>query len=84
MITDKQTGLLRQKLQDILGMSGYDFSLSEPLADRGLDSLRSVQLIVELEELFDVTFDDDELLFENFATLDRISQMLGRKMTGIA
>jgi acyl carrier protein len=38
------------------------------LPDHGLDSMETVSLLVEMEEVFDVTFPDDLLVAETFQT----------------
>lgn len=37
-----------------------------PLADYGLDSLTAVNIVVDLEQRFDVTFPDDRILYAMF------------------
>ena len=59
------------KLQDILEVQ-EEIPVDEELNNWGLDSIRSVSLIVELEELYQIAFDDDELLYENFSTIEKI------------
>jgi acyl carrier protein len=44
-------------------------SLNEELANQGLDSFISMHLVIEFETRFEIVFDDEELLFENFATV---------------
>ncbi|KAA8785038.1 acyl carrier protein [Paenibacillus sp. 4624] len=62
-------------LQEILEISD-DIMPDENLEAIGLNSLKSIILIVKLEEGFEVTFNDEELLFENFSTINRIIQSL--------
>ncbi len=38
------------------------------LRDMGLDSLKTVELVVRIEDAFDVVFPDEALTFETFAT----------------
>ncbi|WP_189597519.1 acyl carrier protein [Paenibacillus elgii] len=49
------------------------------LGEHGLDSIKAVSLIVSLEEHFDITFDDGELLFENFSSINNIQEMINKK-----
>lgn len=46
----------------------------------GLNSTKAILLIVELEEYFDVTFEDNELLFKNFQSVHDISTLLKSKL----
>ncbi|MBD2847472.1 acyl carrier protein [Paenibacillus sp. IB182496] len=54
------------------------------LSTIGMDSMRSVALIVELEEAFDIVFDDEELMFENFSTIDKIAGRVLTKLVSAA
>ncbi|MED3575519.1 phosphopantetheine-binding protein [Cytobacillus praedii] len=38
----------------------------------GLDSLKTMRLLVEIENVFNIEFDDDDLNMEEFSTLERI------------
>lgn len=58
----------------------FALASTEDLSTYGFDSLRSVELIVDLEEHFDIEFDDEELLFNNFSTIDKIVEMVSNKL----
>jgi acyl carrier protein len=47
---------------------GADFTESLDLRDAGLDSLGIVDLLIALENAYDVKFTDDALTMETFAT----------------
>jgi acyl carrier protein len=51
----------------------------DPFADGMLDSLAIEQLIAFLEEKYRLTFDDDELVAENFASIDAVAALVDRK-----
>jgi len=56
------------------------FSYYCPLFHLGLDSICLLELIVELEEKFNIVFEDDELVVENFQTLSAlVSYIKGKK-----
>ena len=48
----------------------------------GLDSIGFINMIVVLEDTFNITVEDDELLMRNFATIHKIKEYLNQK--GIA
>jgi len=50
------------------------------LRSLGLDSMKSVALIVDLEETFGIIFDDDELIFEYFSTCNKIVERVENKL----
>jgi acyl carrier protein len=56
-----------------------ELSLDTDLNDIGLDSLNAIQLIVQLEETFDITIDDDELLYDNYDTVSKIIEIVNQK-----
>ncbi|WP_164744510.1 acyl carrier protein [Paenibacillus xylaniclasticus] len=49
------------------------------LIDEGLDSIKCIDLIVHLEMEFDIEFDDEDLVIENFSTIHKISKQLTDK-----
>jgi acyl carrier protein len=56
-------------LQTNLGLPGErPLDYDTPLADYGLDSLTAVNIVVDLEQRFDVTFPDDRIMFAMFHT----------------
>ncbi|MGW4790861.1 acyl carrier protein [Nonomuraea sp. NPDC004297] len=59
-----------------------DFPGTDPLVDHGLDSLGSVQLTLNLEDAFGLVFEDDEISFENFSTIEGITQLIVAKLGG--
>nr|BCJ78236.1 acyl carrier protein [Niallia circulans] len=46
----------------------------------GLDSVTAVNLIVSLEGVFGITFNDDELIVENFSTVKKITEHVSAKL----
>ena len=54
----------------------------DPLAMGLLDSLAVEQLVVFLEKEFKLTFDDDELVEENFESIDAVVNLVEAKRRG--
>lgn len=55
-----------------------DTNLEEKI---GLDSIKLVQIIIQLEEVFDICLDDDEDLDpDNYTTLKSISNLIKNKL----
>lgn len=52
-----------------------------PLADLGLDSMRAVDLLFDLESTFDVVFPDSLLTAETFASVGSLHSAI-RKLAG--
>ncbi|OXM83877.1 acyl carrier protein [Paenibacillus rigui] len=81
---DSITNFVRSKVKEIL-QTEEALTLDQELASLGMDSFNSMNLVIEFEKEFGIIFDDEELLFENFATLrhmsDRICSKLGADLT---
>ncbi|KAA0782851.1 phosphopantetheine-binding protein [Bacillus cereus] len=69
-------------LEEILEIE-REILFDEDLSMVGLDSLNSVNLILSLEETFNIQFEDEELLFENFTTVSKIVDMIDEKLVNI-
>lgn len=48
------------------------------LTDLGLESIKFIQLIVAIEEEFDVEISDDDLILDNFQSLEKLYYTLGK------
>lgn len=63
-------------LKNLLEKEGYkdflEINLDSDLADFGLNSLIFIKLVVELENQFKVTFDEDKLDYKKFLNLDEL------------
>ncbi|MFF5563241.1 acyl carrier protein [Streptomyces sp. NPDC012623] len=70
---------MRQQVGNALDKPA-EFPSADLLADHGLDSLTSIQLTLALEDEFQLTFADDEISLEYFATIDRIVHLLDTKL----
>ncbi|MFJ8823115.1 phosphopantetheine-binding protein [Streptomyces sp. NPDC102467] len=70
--------IIRTELERLLG-TAVTFGDDEPLVDHGLDSLLSVELTLNLEDAFAITFEDDELSFENFASVGAVTDLVRAK-----
>ncbi|WP_239617712.1 phosphopantetheine-binding protein [Cohnella mopanensis] len=46
----------------------------------GMDSIRIINMIVQIELNYDIAFDDEELQIENFATLKVIGEQIMHKL----
>jgi acyl carrier protein len=64
--TQAFTAILREHLP--AGAREGEIPLEAPLRDLGLNSMRAVDLLIGLEDQFGVTFPDEALTDETFAT----------------
>jgi acyl carrier protein len=68
------------KLNTMLELSGtIDDNLE--LSEVGMDSMKAIQFIVEMETSFEITFDDDELQSDHFTSLAKIVDLVIHKST---
>jgi acyl carrier protein len=73
---DQLYGLLRNHLPET--SSGVALKSDDTLVDLGIDSLRLVEFIIDLEDAFQITVPDDEMLQRNFSTVGAVSTMVNR------
>lgn len=62
-------------VRNLTGFEGV-FDEKANLNIYGLDSLRRVELVICLEEEFDINFSDGDLTQSNFETIDSINKLL--------
>ncbi|MFF2482997.1 acyl carrier protein [Paenibacillus sp. NPDC058071] len=75
---------IKEKIKEILALPTTELDNHLELGALGLDSMKSIQLIVQLEERFSLAFDDEELLFENFSTIEKITQKINERLSASA
>ncbi len=64
---------------------GHDFADDEDIFATGhVNSMFAMELITFLEGSFGITIDNDDLELENFSTIDRLSELVDRKLTRAA
>lgn len=52
----------------------------EPLIELGLDSISLIRVILNIEEKFNIIFDDDDLLAENFMDIESFTNYVKTKL----
>ena len=63
-----------------LGRNAVDsIDLDADLIEFGLDSLNSIELIVRLEDEFDIEIDDNDLIIDNINTLNKLINIVQNK-----
>ncbi len=74
---------IKSKLIDMLAMlfpdSGVDkdvLEYTDLMDDLGMDSITFISIVVEIEDIFEITVSDDLLLIENFRNVDSIIQIV--------
>lgn len=49
--------------------------------DLGINSLKVIELMIGLEEEFDIVFNDGAIIMENFKSIGTISEIVSKKLT---
>ncbi|UJF31362.1 acyl carrier protein [Paenibacillus hexagrammi] len=71
--------VFRMEVDRVKRLSG-----EEPLSQIGLDSINCMEVVVNLEEEFSITFNDEELLLENLNTIQKLLQLVTQKQAEIS
>jgi len=66
---------IRKILQDLLEIK-EPITECDDLTKMGLDSMTTIRLIVALEQAFDLEFSEEDLLLDNFRTVEKISGLI--------
>ncbi|MCD1258895.1 acyl carrier protein [Paenibacillus athensensis] len=53
-----------------------NFAYRDNLEMYGLDSVHTIRIAVELETVFDITIPDDELLLNNFISIEKMDYLV--------
>ena len=77
---------IKEKIVKIIGeSSGYEegeiSKVSNLVSDEIIDSLGMIELISFLEKEFNVIFSEDDLVLENFETLNKIIDLIELKIS---
>ncbi len=60
--------------------AGDELGEHQSLGEAGLDSMASIDLLLDLERTFGVTISDDDLTENSFATLAAVSKLVAQSM----
>jgi len=58
----------------------HQLSEDASIQETGMDSVRIINLVVQIEAEYDIAFEDEELLIENFETVSKIKEQVVRKL----
>ncbi|WP_438433070.1 acyl carrier protein [Gorillibacterium sp. sgz500922] len=67
-------------IASLLNTPYFNPPADQDLRSCGMDSIKTIVLIVRLEERFGIVFDDAELWYKHFATLRKINQLVWSKL----
>jgi len=64
--------------ESILKLAG-----DEPLRVMGVDSINCVDIVIAIEQEFNIVFIDEDLLFENLNSMNKICEIVKKKLQQI-
>ena len=70
---------IRNTLQEVLELddnTAAGIGSDEDLVERGLDSLKAIELVVYIEDNYGISISDDDLLIDNISTINKISTLI--------
>lgn len=67
--------VLNADFEEIKNISG-----DETLNRIGVDSVNFIDVIISLEDKFNITFDDEELLLQNLNTINKLYKIISEKL----
>ena len=66
-------------IQEVLGLdqeAADNIKYDQALYDFGLDSIKAIELVVLIENKFDISVDDEELSIDNMESIDKIANLI--------
>ncbi|GIO13726.1 hypothetical protein J19TS2_32810 [Cohnella xylanilytica] len=74
---------VKERMADLISRPelAAEFAEHTALEEVGIDSVLMVSLMVQLEQKFDIFYEDDELTSDNFATVGIIVERLMKKLS---
>ncbi len=57
-----------------------ELSPDETLNRIGVDSVNFIEIVISLEEEFNIAFEDDELLLQNLNTINKLKRIISNKL----
>ncbi|KOP65270.1 hypothetical protein AMS62_08435 [Bacillus sp. FJAT-18019] len=73
---------LKDRICELLERPGLsdELTIDTQLSEVGMDSVMLVNLMVHIEQHYQIFYEDDELLAENFATIQIITDKIQEKL----
>ena len=72
--------LIRDEVRKSFEIENDNIDINDNLMEFGLDSINMVMMILEIESIFNIEIPDEDLVFENFDTIKKISDYVLRIM----
>lgn len=77
MVKEEVYGEVKELVLKVLEIQKNQQTIDETsLINLGLDSIKTISLVILIEEHFGIELEDEDLLFENYSSIERITQMI--------
>lgn len=82
MLTEIQvTEMISDRVREMIKNDDIDnIDPFEPIINYGINSIRVIELLVEIEKALDISIDDDDLITGNLETISKISMIVYKKV----
>ncbi|KOP81410.1 phosphopantetheine-binding protein [Cytobacillus solani] len=75
MDKEKLKNIVTEKVNEVL-FEKVSGDVGDDLFEKGLDSISFIRIIVLLEDELDIEIEDDDILLENFHSIDMICNLI--------
>lgn len=75
-ISVEELGIILADVFDLDPIEVEEIDMDGDLTQHGLDSISSIQLIVKLEEEYNIVFSNDDLLMSRYNTVNKLIEVL--------
>lgn len=58
-----------------------NIDIETDLREHGMNSINCIKIIVAIEDFYGFEFDDEDLILENFVTINNLAEYVNRKIT---
>lgn len=79
-IEKKIRDIINDTLMDDMYKDAYEIIKDENLFNLGLDSLNIVKLMIAVEDEYNIVFEDNEIMSENWKNIASIEQLIKNKI----
>ncbi len=69
--------IIRDKLREVMGIAEiHNVNPDEDLREYGMDSLNAIELVVVLEQEFEIQFPEEDLLVDNLCSIQKLAEIV--------
>lgn len=72
---------IKEIMKEVLTLNDEELGTISPdsnLVDIGLDSIKAIEVIVRIEEIFGITVNEDDLLINNIDSISKVMELINK------